>query len=57
MGGKVIYFCIFRNNLLNIWTSLNNFFIELNDSLCDLKSLAARMLLGPGIYAASERTK
>ena len=44
-------FLILRNSLLNIWTAIWHF-SYLNAYLYDLKSLAERILLGPGINAA-----
>ena len=54
-NGKVIYICIFRNSLSNIRTTRYEFFVA--ECLYDQKFVAARMLLGPDINAASERAK
>ena len=53
-GGKVIDVCIFRNSLLNIRTKFTIFSL-LYPYLHDLKPVAARILLDPGISAAMER--
>ena len=52
-GAKVIFLSIFKNSLIILGLVLTTS-LWLNAYVCDLKSLAAGMLLGLGIYAAGK---
>ena len=54
-GGPLkLLICIFRNNLLNIWTTTYDFSL-LYAYLYDLKPVAVRMFLGRDLNVAKQR--